>query len=87
MYIGLNEDQQALRRELRGYYAGLLTPTVREELHREAGCGPVHRQVISMLKSGLSRIACLNVTATTSTAKFRFSFRQQQSVVIWKFLP
>ena len=43
MYIGLNEDQQALRRELRSYYADLLTPEIREELHREAGCGPVHR--------------------------------------------
>lgn len=46
MYIGLDEEQQALRRELRAYYAELLTDEIREELHREAGCGPVHRQVI-----------------------------------------
>ena len=46
MYIGLDEEQQALRTELRAYYAGLLTDEIREELHREAGCGPVHRQVI-----------------------------------------
>ena len=46
MYIGLDEEQQALRSELRAYYADLLTDEIREELHREAGCGPVHRQVI-----------------------------------------
>ncbi|MEE2664181.1 MAG: acyl-CoA dehydrogenase family protein [Myxococcota bacterium] len=49
MYIGLNEEQQALRRELRAYYAGLLTDEIREALHREAGCGPVHRQVIRQM--------------------------------------
>jgi alkylation response protein AidB-like acyl-CoA dehydrogenase len=46
MYIGLDEEQQALRSELRAYYADLLTEEVREALHEEAGCGPVHRQVI-----------------------------------------
>jgi alkylation response protein AidB-like acyl-CoA dehydrogenase len=46
MYIGLDEEQQALRSELRAYYADLLTDEVREALHEEAGCGPVHRQVI-----------------------------------------
>ena len=49
MYIGLNDEQQGLRRELRSYYDGLLTPEIREELHREAGCGPVHRQVIRQM--------------------------------------
>ncbi len=49
MYIGLSADQQALRRELRAYYADLLTPEIREALHREAGCGPVHRQVIRQM--------------------------------------
>jgi len=49
MYIGLDEEQQALRRELRAYYADLLTDEIREELHREAGCGPVHRQVIRQM--------------------------------------
>ncbi len=49
MYIGLNEDQQALRRELRSYYGELLTPEIREELHREEGCGPTHRQVIRQM--------------------------------------
>ena len=46
MYIGLDEEQQALRSELRAYYADLLTEEIREALHEEAGCGPVHRQVI-----------------------------------------
>ena len=49
MYIGLNEEQQALRAELRAYYAKLLTPEIREALHAEAGCGPVHRQVIRQM--------------------------------------
>jgi len=49
MYIGLDEEQQALRRELRAYYADLLTDEIREELHREAGCGPMHRQVIRQM--------------------------------------
>ncbi len=49
MYIGLNEDQQALRQELRAYYDDLLTPQVRESLHEEKGCGPVHRQVIRQM--------------------------------------
>ena len=49
MYIGLDEEQQALRRELRAYYADLLTDEIRDVLHREAGCGPVHRQVIRQM--------------------------------------
>jgi len=49
MYIGLNDEQEALRRELRSYYEALLTPEIREELHLEAGCGPVHRQVIRQM--------------------------------------
>jgi alkylation response protein AidB-like acyl-CoA dehydrogenase len=49
MYIGMTDEQQALRRELRAYYDTLLTPEVREELHREAGCGPMHRKVIRQM--------------------------------------
>ncbi len=40
MFIGLSEEQEQLRRELRTYYDGLLTPTVREDLAREHGIGP-----------------------------------------------
>ncbi len=46
MYIGYTEEQNALRRELRGYYERLLTPDVREALHAEKGCGPVHRRIV-----------------------------------------
>ena len=46
MYIAYTEEQEALRKELRDYYAGILTPQLHEELHREKGCGPVHREVI-----------------------------------------
>jgi alkylation response protein AidB-like acyl-CoA dehydrogenase len=49
MYIGYTEEQEALRRELRAYYQRLLTPEVRDALHEEHGCGPVHRQVIRQL--------------------------------------
>jgi alkylation response protein AidB-like acyl-CoA dehydrogenase len=40
MYIGLTDDQQKLRQELRAYYDRLLTPAVREDLLREHGIGP-----------------------------------------------
>ena len=49
MYIGMTEEQQALRQELRAYYDKLLTPEIREELHREAGCGPMHRRMIRQM--------------------------------------
>ena len=49
MYIAYTEEQEALRRELREYYQGLLTPEVREALHREAGVGPVHRQIVRQM--------------------------------------
>jgi alkylation response protein AidB-like acyl-CoA dehydrogenase len=40
MFIGLSEEQQKLRRELRAYYERLLTPEVREALAAERGVGP-----------------------------------------------
>jgi alkylation response protein AidB-like acyl-CoA dehydrogenase len=40
MYIGLTDDQQKLRQELRADYDRLLTPAVREDLLREHGIGP-----------------------------------------------
>ena len=49
MYIGYSEEQEGLRRELRGYYERLLTPAVREALHAEKGCGPVHRQIVRQM--------------------------------------
>ena len=49
MYIGYSEEQEGLRRELRGYYERLLTPAVRDALHAEKGCGPVHRQIVRQM--------------------------------------
>ncbi len=49
MYIGYDSEQQALRAELRAYYDRILTPEIREALHAEHGCGPVHRQVIRQM--------------------------------------
>ena len=46
MYIGYDEKQEALRRELRRYYAELLTPEVEEGLARERGAGPLHREIV-----------------------------------------
>lgn len=45
MYVGYNEEQEALRQELRSYYERLLTPEVRAELGRSRGVGPAIRKV------------------------------------------
>ena len=49
MFIGYNTRQEELRAELRAYYRELLTPEVREALAAEAGCGPVHREIVGRL--------------------------------------
>lgn len=49
MYIGYDESQEALRGELRAYYAELLTPDVRDALAAEQGCGPVHRDIVGQM--------------------------------------
>src|SRR3972149_7827556 len=49
MYIGYTAEQEGLRRELREYYERLLTPEVREALHAEKGCGPVHRRIVRQM--------------------------------------
>jgi alkylation response protein AidB-like acyl-CoA dehydrogenase len=46
MYIAYTPEQEALRRELRAYYAELLTPEIREELHRGMGTGPTMRAMV-----------------------------------------
>jgi alkylation response protein AidB-like acyl-CoA dehydrogenase len=51
MYIGYDEDQEALRAELRAYYTDLLTPEVRAALSEEEGCGPVHREIVGRMGS------------------------------------
>ena len=74
MYIGLDEEQQALRSELRAYYADLLTEEVREALHEEAGCGPVHRQVIR--KMGQDGWLGPNSSATIVSYQLNFGRRR-----------
>jgi alkylation response protein AidB-like acyl-CoA dehydrogenase len=49
VYIGYNEEQEALRQELRSYYSKLLTPEIEAELARSHGVGPVLRQVVRQM--------------------------------------
>jgi alkylation response protein AidB-like acyl-CoA dehydrogenase len=49
MEIGYTEEQQALQRQLREYYADLLTPEVQEQLHLGAGVGPDMRRVVKQM--------------------------------------
>ncbi len=51
MEIGYTEEQQALRRELRDYYANLLTPEVEEELAQSHGIGPAPRRITKQMAS------------------------------------
>jgi len=49
MEIGYTEEQQALQRELRTYYAELLTPEVEEQLAAGGGIGPDMRRVVKQM--------------------------------------
>lgn len=49
MRIAYTEEQVALRDELRQYYDRLLTDEIREELHREMGCGPTTRAMAKQM--------------------------------------
>ena len=49
MYLGYTEEQEALRKELRDYYAKLLTPEVEEELAHSQGIGPVMRRIVRQM--------------------------------------
>ena len=49
MYVGYDEAQEALRRELRDYYAQLLTPEVEQELAHSHGVGPAMRKVVRQM--------------------------------------
>jgi alkylation response protein AidB-like acyl-CoA dehydrogenase len=51
MEIGLTEDQEALRSELREYYSNLLTPDLEAELATSAGVGPTVRRVVKQMAS------------------------------------
>jgi alkylation response protein AidB-like acyl-CoA dehydrogenase len=45
VYVGYDEEQEALRQELRTYYDKLLTPEVRTKLSHSGGVGPEMRAV------------------------------------------
>jgi alkylation response protein AidB-like acyl-CoA dehydrogenase len=49
MEIGLTEEQQELRSELREYYANLLTPDVEAELALAGGVGPTVRRIVKQM--------------------------------------
>ena len=49
MYIGLTEDQERLRQEVRAYYDKLLTPEVRAELTGSGGVGDANRRVVRQM--------------------------------------
>jgi alkylation response protein AidB-like acyl-CoA dehydrogenase len=49
MEIGLTEEQEALRTELREYYSNLLTPDVEAELAVSGGVGPTCRRVVKQM--------------------------------------
>ena len=49
MQIGYTEDQEALRAELRAYYAKLLTSEVEEQLNNGHGIGADTRRVVKQM--------------------------------------
>jgi len=49
VYVGYNEEQEELRRELRDYYSQLLTPEVEQELAHSHGVGPAMRKVVRQM--------------------------------------
>jgi len=49
MYIGYTEEQEKLRKELRAYYAALLTPDVVEDLAHSRGVGEAMRRVVRQM--------------------------------------
>jgi len=51
MQIAYTDEQEQLRDELRAYYDKLLTPEIRDALHREVGCGPVTREMVKQMAS------------------------------------
>jgi hypothetical protein len=49
MEIGYTKEQEALRTELRDYYANLLTPDLEDELSHSGGVGPTVRRVVKQM--------------------------------------
>ena len=46
MRLSYSAEHEALRQELRQYYARLLTPEIRAEIRRSEGVGPVVREIV-----------------------------------------
>ena len=49
MYIGLTEEQERLRQEVRADYERLLTPEVRSQLTGSGGVGDANREVVRQM--------------------------------------
>src|SRR5215467_6202720 len=49
MYIGLTDEQERLRQEVRAYYEELLSPEVRAKLAGAGGVGPENRRVVRQM--------------------------------------
>ena len=49
MKLAYSPEHEALRQELRAYYAKLLTPEIREEVRRSEGVGPIVRKVVRQM--------------------------------------
>src|SRR3712207_5828540 len=49
MYLAYTEQQQALRDELRAYFADFMTPALEEELANSEGGGPLAKQAIKRM--------------------------------------
>ena len=59
MYVDLSPEQAALRDRLRGYFAGLVTETLREELRSGSageGGGPEYRRILKLFETHLRKI-------------------------------
>ena len=49
VFIDLDDEQAALRDELKAYYAELMNPDVRREMEHEEGTGPIRRRIVEQL--------------------------------------
>jgi alkylation response protein AidB-like acyl-CoA dehydrogenase len=49
MRLSYSPEHEALRQELRRYYARLLTPEIKEEIRRSEGVGPTVREVVRQM--------------------------------------